>query len=98
MYCVIIEDFFEVKICKIIVYVLLFVFLFLGNMLIIMVVCWDKKMRIIINLFIVNMVVFDFFVLVFVMFWVSVEIFFGNFWWLIGGVFGEVFCKVIVFF
>lgn len=79
LFCILIEDFVVVKICKMFVYCLFFMVLFIGNILIIMVVYWDDKMKIIINLFIVNMVVFDFLVLIFVMFWVNVEIIFGNF-------------------
>lgn len=79
LFCILIEDFVVVKICKMLVYCLFFMVLFIGNILIIMVVYWDDKMKIIINLFIVNMVVFDFLVLIFVMFWVNVEIIYGNF-------------------
>ncbi|XP_068724583.1 QRFP-like peptide receptor [Montipora capricornis] len=97
LYCAITEDSLEVKICKIIAYGLLLAFSLLGNTLIIMVVCRDKKMRTTTNLLIVNMAVSDLLVPVFAMPRASVEIFFGNLRWLIGGAFGEALCKVTAF-
>ena len=97
LFCVITEDSLEVKVCKILAYALLVAFSFLGNVLIVMVVCRDRNMRTTTNFLIVNMAVSDLLVPVFAMPRACVEIFFGNLRWLIGGALGENLCKLIAF-
>ena len=97
LFCVIIEDSLEIKVCKLLAYGFLLAFSLLGNALIVMVVCRDRKMRTTTNFLIVNMAVSDLLVPVFAMPRASVEIFFGNLRWLIGGAVGETLCKLTAF-
>lgn len=86
-----------VDICRIIVCVFILIILMIGNIMVVIVVYWDWKMRIIVNFLIVNMVVFDFLCLVVVILRVLIEIYIYYGFWLIGGIIGLVLCKVVYF-
>lgn len=97
VFCFIFMNYFILKVFMVFVYVFVIGIFIIGNILLVFTYFKSKKMKIIINCCIMNMVFVDFFVILVYMLRMVVWIFI-SFEWLVEGILGFFFCVFVFLF